>query len=482
MGLLSRKNTKDNVLVDDTMTTSAAGTDTGASTTPEMVSAKTSMEETSRPTTSSAPAAAPAVDTAAVDIPGDGQNVSDTSKLKTFLGILRRFIGVSDIAAVRFSLPAQLLEPIPNLEYWHYLDRPETFAAIGDSDDSVERMLACLRFWFTKDLKYVKGKPCKPYNSSLGEFFRCTWEVEASEAAKTTGTHKPVKVNYLTEQTSHHPPISAFVYDCPEKGIEATGYDQLSAKFTGTSVKVTPGHLNKGIFVKLKNRDNEEYQLTHPAAFLGGFLRGNLYISVADICTASCAKTGLKTILQYHEEGYFGKTQNKVEGILYKPADFTNDPVTKLKDVPTKQILGRIEGVWTEKVWYSPGATEFKKTKESDRILLIDVTPLHPVPKKCPPMNMQLNNESRKFWCNVTKAIETKQFGTATNEKTALEERQRKRAAERLQKGETWQPRFFSSVTESDGKAILSDEGRHVLDGMEKEEYQLAEPKEYGAL
>jgi hypothetical protein len=50
-------------------------------------------------------------------------------------------------------------------------------------------MLEVLRFWFTKDLvcfgcsdssdyllillqKYVKGKPCKPYNSTLGEFFR----------------------------------------------------------------------------------------------------------------------------------------------------------------------------------------------------------------------------------------------------------------------------------------------------------------------
>lgn len=33
-------------------------------------------------------------------------------------------------------------------------------------------MLEVLRFWYTKDLKYVKGKPCKPYNSTLGEFFR----------------------------------------------------------------------------------------------------------------------------------------------------------------------------------------------------------------------------------------------------------------------------------------------------------------------
>jgi len=78
----------------------------------------------------------------------------DSSKLKTFLSILRKFVGVADIASVRFSLPAQLLEPRPNLEYWNYLDRPETFASIGKSDDELGRMLEVLRFWFTKDLVY----------------------------------------------------------------------------------------------------------------------------------------------------------------------------------------------------------------------------------------------------------------------------------------------------------------------------------------
>jgi hypothetical protein len=76
----------------------------------------------------------------------------DSSKLKTFLSILKKFIGVADIASVRFSLPAHLLEPTPNLEYWNYLDRPETFASIGKSDDPLGRMLEVLRFWFTKDL------------------------------------------------------------------------------------------------------------------------------------------------------------------------------------------------------------------------------------------------------------------------------------------------------------------------------------------
>lgn len=85
---------------------------------------------------------------------------------------LGRFIGVADLASVRFSLPSQLLEPTPNLEYWNYLDSPNAFVAIGTADEPVDRMLEVLRFWFTKDLKYAKGKPCKPYNSCLGEFFR----------------------------------------------------------------------------------------------------------------------------------------------------------------------------------------------------------------------------------------------------------------------------------------------------------------------
>lgn len=32
------------------------------------------------------------------------------------------------------------------------------------------------------------------------------------------------------EQVSHHPPVSAAYYGCPEKGIEAIGIDQIAAK------------------------------------------------------------------------------------------------------------------------------------------------------------------------------------------------------------------------------------------------------------
>lgn len=68
-------------------------------------------------------------------------------------------------------------------------------------------------------------------------------EVDADDGASISGSFKTTKSNsdstrritFLTEQVSHHPPISSFWVECKEAGIELYGVDQLSAKFTGTS-------------------------------------------------------------------------------------------------------------------------------------------------------------------------------------------------------------------------------------------------------
>ena len=193
---------------------------------------------------------------------------------------------------------------------------------------------------------------------------QCNWEVEDSSPAivgngpKVSATgqvsteHKIVRVSYITEQTSHHPPVSAFWIDCPVKGISARGFDQLSAKFTGTSVRVTPGAHNLGIFINLQHRGNEEYRLTHPAAQLAGILRGSLSITVADTCYITCPKSRIKVILQYLEEGWLGKTQNRVLGVIFN-YDPDNDSMTRIKDVPEKDVLARIDGCWQDQVRYT---------------------------------------------------------------------------------------------------------------------------------
>ncbi|KAK4131472.1 hypothetical protein BT67DRAFT_388096 [Trichocladium antarcticum] len=454
------------------------------------------------------------------DAPQAEEQQNDGSKLKTFISILRKFIGVADLASVRFSLPSQLLEPTPNLEYWNYLDSPNAFVAIGTADDPVDRMLEVLRFWFTANLKYAKGKPCKPYNSCLGEFFRCNWETEddapridtralqrgdsspsssGSSAASVklpvpgglissdpraasnvsisqSGANltKPVRVSYLTEQTSHHPPVSAFYVDCPEKGIHARGFDQISARFTGTSIKVMPGEHNLGIFITVERRDHETYQLRHPAAHLGGILRGALNVTVGDVAYITCPETKLKAILRYYDDGWLGRSTNKMEGIIFR-YDPEKDDKTLISQVPEADILVRLGGAWKEKIVFTIGSKPLNSHPPEDQITIIEIAPLSVAPKVLPPPEQQLRNESLQLWGGVTKAILSKQFARATTVKQELEEAQREMAREREKKGKAWKPVFFEQATDKAGKPSLTEKGREVLERAQRGDWDIGD-------
>lgn len=192
------------------------------------------------------------------------------------------------------------------------------------------------------------------------------------QAQAKSAASNPVTVSYLTEQTSHHPPVSAFYIDCPAKGISARGFDQLSAKFTGTSIRVTPGAHNLGIFVTVHPRGDEEYQLTHPAAQLGGLLRGSPSVTVADTCYITCPQTRMKVILHYLEEGWLSKTQNKVVGVIYK-YDPESDRSTRIKDVPQPDVLATLEGSWHRQVYFTvAGSTVWSKPLPRKGSVLIE--------------------------------------------------------------------------------------------------------------
>jgi hypothetical protein len=54
--------------------------------------------------------------------------------------------------------------------------------------------------------------------------------------------------------------------------------------------------------VKLEKRDGEEYLCTHPSAFVNGWIKASLYVTIEDQCVIYCPKTKLKAILEYKEE------------------------------------------------------------------------------------------------------------------------------------------------------------------------------------
>jgi oxysterol-binding protein-related protein 9/10/11 len=282
----------------------------------------------------------------------------------------------------------------------------------------------------------------------------------------------PVRVSYLTEQTSHHPPISAYYADCPERGVYARGYDHINVKFTGTSIRVSSATYNKGIYVNIVPRE-EEYRLTHPAAYLCGLVRTSLYISVSDTCYVYCPKTRLKVIMEY-EEGWMS-SGNKMTAVIFR-YDPDKDKYSKIKEVPDKEVLVRLEGVWQDAIYYwIPGSDGKPNKPPADKQLLIDLAPLMPVPKICPPPEEQLPNESRRMWKDLTQALQEKRYSDANRIKQDIEQRQRDKAAERQKNDVTWKPRFFAEVTDDAGRPHLSAEGQNLLAGMQKKDFKLAE-------
>ncbi|KDN37930.1 hypothetical protein K437DRAFT_31731 [Tilletiaria anomala UBC 951] len=559
---------------------------------------------------------------------GEEESHSESGKLKVLIGLLKRVVGVKDLAAIRFSLPATLLEPVPNLEYWTYLDRADMIASIPDFDDPLDRMLMVLRFALTKELKFVKGKVCKPYNSVLGEHFRCHWNAETpavtaagdilpvqalepgvdapsplplaskggraskaaslssrpgsikeaaasaeaeekstlarsqptkrglskflsgrnvggsgaggSAAAATSANLEPAangsatnvssttlfatsiiapsqkrRIAFLTEQVSHHPPISTFYCECAEAGVHVRGVDQLSAKFTGASVRVYPGDQNKGLFIGLTDTASgagapgEEYQLTHPTASINGFFRGNIWVAISDHTYITCrggsrpdddddddndnndnnrgaGGTGkskgkrkrLRTIIEYKEESWVMKAKYALEGVIYEydydPDDGHDDEeqeqtedgdsdsdgkqkrhYTKIKQVPQDKVVATFEGQWR-------GDVTYKLKGERESRLLIRLDELALTRKTVRPLDAHEEMESRRIWKPVTDAIIGKQFSAATKHKQEIEQAQREAAAERKRRGEAFVPQFFH-VDFGDGRPRLTDAGRKAL-------------------
>lgn len=131
---------------------------------------------------------------------------------------------------------------------------------------------------------------------------------ETDSAANASDDAARVRVIYLTEQVSHHPPVSAYYASCPARSLELTGIDQITAKVSGTTLRVAAGSHNKGIFININGGHGmgEKYNITHPVASVNGLLRGSFYVTVSDTTVITCTggKSGqmLRALVEYKEE------------------------------------------------------------------------------------------------------------------------------------------------------------------------------------
>ncbi|PVU96155.1 hypothetical protein BB559_002475 [Furculomyces boomerangus] len=396
----------------------------------------------------------------------------DQNKIFGMLNILRKLVGVKDLINLRLSLPTQLLDPISNLEYWGYMDHPSYFTKIPENDDPLERLLQTLRWWVVKDSKYTKNRVVKPFNSILGERFFCRWRVERephdSESSKSQSSSSSVsltlpsnveideseyiRVEYITEQISHHPPVSAFSYRCQEKGLEAVGLDHISAKFSGLSATVSSGSWTKGVFVNLSTRENEEYLCTHPTAQIVGWITANLKLICVGSLHVICPKTKLAAVLDFSEKNWYGKIRDVINGKVfrYNPEKHHVEKWTA-KTVPDDvEILATISGQWA-------GQSYINYVGGAEGVLLVDMDNVTPSEKVIKDISEQTEFESRRVWKNIAENMIENNFGLATKLKVEIEEKQRERAVEREEAGKKFVPALFVDSFESGKPELLPD-------------------------
>ncbi|GAA5984688.1 hypothetical protein JCM10908_003460 [Rhodotorula pacifica] len=175
------------------------------------------------------------VDDAAAELQGADVE-SESGKFRALLGILRKTISVKDLSSVRISLPATMMEPIGNLEHWTYIDRPDYFAALADEGmDELEKMLAILRWLFTKETKFVRHPIAKPFNSVLGESFHCYYDTPVLELHPKK--KHPLPAVHLDQDP--HPEILA----CAGRGSSnTTSAAPLKSLPSVTSIYATGSH------------------------------------------------------------------------------------------------------------------------------------------------------------------------------------------------------------------------------------------------
>ena len=264
-------------------------------------------------------------------------------------------------------------------------------------------------------------------------------ELVEGDDTPEAGGRRRVRVVFLTEQVSHHPPVSAFHAVCPSRSTELSGIDQISAKVSGTTIRIVPGSFNKGIFVRLTGGPGkgETYRVTHPVGSVNGILRGSFYITMSEATIIECSGGSdgekLRAVIEYKEESWLGRAHFLVEGVIhtYTPGSTEHQDWTRVKHVPRDRVLATLDGSWKHRIRWKRA-----NSPNAEYATLIDLSTLCAIPKSVRPLEKQHPTESRKLWENVTNNLMSKEYSEATKHKLAIEQRQRDDAAERKRKGE----------------------------------------------
>ena len=316
---------------------------------------------------------------------------------------------LSNITAPPFLLAPQSLVEFPS--WW--AERPSTFVAPAAESDPQKRALLVLK-WVLSALKQqyyvgreVKDGVKKPLNAFLGEVFLASW----SDGSATTKA--------ISEQVSHHPPITACYIWNDEHGIRAEGYSRQETTFSGYVNIKQIGHAILHI-----DKYNEDYLIPLPDVKAKGFLSGTPYPELNDTYHV-VSSTGYTSEIKFSESGVFSGARNRFNATLYRTHDESKSPIYTAS------------GQWS-------GKFVFRDARKDVDVDSYDVGTAQSAPISLPDLADQDPFESRKAWKDVIHALKKGDMQGTITAKSKLENAQRALRRKEAAEGTKWEPLYFS--------------------------------------
>ncbi|KAM3915319.1 oxysterol-binding protein-related protein 9 isoform 6-T6 [Leptodactylus fuscus] len=366
------------------------------------------------------------------DDDGEGESVEEhKSVIMHLLSQVRLGMDLTKVV-----LPTFILERRSLLEmYADFFAHPDLFLSIGDHKDPKDRMIQVVRWYLSAFHAGRKGSVAKkPYNPILGEVFQCHWDLPGQENEDSESVSEgPVpwasknNVTFVSEQVSHHPPISAFYAECYNKRIQFNAHIWTKSKFLGMSIGVH--NIGQGCVSCLDY--DEHYILTFPNGY-GRSILTVPWVELGGECNINCSKTGYSAIITFHTKPFYGGKKHRVTAEIYPPND--------------KKSICSIEGEWN--------GVMYTKNANGENVVFIDTKKMPTVKKKVRKLEDQLEYESRRLWKDVTLNLKIRDIDAATEAKHRLEEKQRAEARERKETEVPWETRLFHE----DGECWVYDE------------------------
>ncbi|KAJ4390137.1 hypothetical protein N0V93_007611 [Gnomoniopsis smithogilvyi] len=373
---------------------------------------------------------------------GSAGEAQSHSTLKEFLASIAAIRGdLSNITAPPFVLDTKSVVELP--AFW--AERPAFFVAPAAPSDPAERALAVLK-WFLVSLKNQQyaGRSeeegvKKPLNAFLGECFLANWEDDCGETV------------LVSEQVSHHPPVTACRLWNEEYGVSAEGFTRQEITFALDSISIKQtGHA----LLTLKSHDNETYLIPLPNVKVKGMLSGlsGTYPELDGTYTIP-STSGYYSVIQFSGKSLLGSsTKHEFVAKVYAPRK------------PEAEPLYTVKGHWHDAFTIYEG-TDTSDSAVGETLALKDL-PTVPLKLLESDIGSQDPWETRRAWKDVREALIKGDMSGSAKAKSVLEQGQREMRKDEERAGKQWQPLFFQRQTED---PVASSLYRSILKELKPE-------------